>query len=210
LGIDLRRHHLFAFSLAVLLSFAFLAVIYSREETNDTYLASPIVLSSSSIANTEFSGFFNQSTRIQIYNLIQNNPGIYFREICDCLGLSIGTVQYHLDLLMKRGFVTAKQDGRYKRYFEAEKYAEPEMRMISFLKHSTTRHILIALQADVCTHKELTDLLGISSQALTWQMNRLRKTGFIYAISYNLTIKYFLTSEANNLVKIACLQLKGS
>lgn len=205
----MRRRHLFAFSLAVLLSFAFLAVIYSREETHDTYLASPIVISSSSIAHMDL-GFFNQSTRMQIYNLIQADPGIYFREICDLLGLSIGTVQYHLDLLVKKGFVAVKHDGRYKRYFEAEKYAETEMRMISFLKHPTTRHILIALQAGSCTHKELTGLLGISSQALTWQMNRLRKTGFTYAIADNLTIKYFLTSEANNLVKIACLQLKGS
>lgn len=206
----LKRSRLFALSLVVLLSFAFLAVIYSREQTNDAYLTSPIVISSSSIANTDFSETFNQSTRMQIYNLIKNDPGIYFREICDRLGLSIGTVQYQLDLLVKKGIVTVRQDGRYKRFFEAEKYAETEMRIISFLKHPTTRHILVALQASPCTHKELTGLLGISSQALTWQMNRLKKTGFICAIADNLTIKYFLTSEADNLVKIACLQLKGS
>ena len=181
----------------------------SREKTNSTYIASPVAISSSSIDHVDL-GFLNQSTRMQIYNLIQTDPGIYFREICDRLGLSIGTVQYHLDLLVRKKRVVEKQDGRYIRYFEAKKYAQIEMRMISFLKHSTTRQILIALQASPCTHKELTGLLGISSQALTWQMNRLRKTGFIYVIADKLTIKYSLTSKADSLVRIACLQLKGS
>jgi predicted transcriptional regulator len=142
---------------------------------------------------------------VQIYNLIKNDPGIYFREICDLLSLSVGTVQYQLDLLVKKSFVTVRQSGRYKRFFEARKYDEVEMLMISFLKNQTTRRILLALQASACTHKELTELLGISSQALTWQMNRLKKTGFIYAAPDNLTIRYSLTLEANNLVKIARL-----
>jgi len=202
----LRKRHLFAFSLVVLLSLAFLAVIYSREKSDDTYLASPAI-SLSSITRMDW-GFFNQSTRMQIYNLIKNDPGIYFREICDRLGLSIGNVQYHLDLLVKKGLVAVKQDGRYKRYFETKKYSETEMQMISFLKHSTIKDILIALHSSPQTHKVLTNILGISSQALTWQMNRLKKTGFIYGIADNLTIQYFLTSEADNLVRIACLQLK--
>lgn len=205
---ELRRRHLFAFSLAVVSSFAFLAVIYSREKSDSTYLASPIIISSSSMANVDFSGFFNQSTRLQIYNLIKNSPGIHFREICDRSGFSIGTVQYHLGLLVKKGFVSVRRDGRYKRYFEAKKYPETEMRMIAFLKHSTVRRILIALNANPCTHKELTSLLGISSQALTWQMNRLRKAELICTVADSFTVKYFLTSGTDDLVKIACLRLE--
>jgi predicted transcriptional regulator len=119
-------------------------------------------------------------------------------------------VQYHLDLLTKKGFISKRRDGRYKRYFEAGKYAETEMQMISFLKHATIRRILIALHSNPRTHKELASLLEISSQALTWHMNRLRKTGLMYAIADNFTVKYFLTSEADNLVRIACLRLEGS
>lgn len=206
---DLRKRRLFAFSLAVLLGFAFLAVIYFREKSSDALLASPVV-SSSSMVDVTFSGFFNQSTRVEIYNLIKNDPGIYFREICDRLGLSIGNVQYHLNLLENRGLLLVKQDGRYKRYFEVGKYSETEMQMISLLKHPTMARILTFLHASPQTHGGLADILGISSQALSWQMNLLKKTGFVYGIAENLTIKYFLTLEADNVFGIACLQLKGS
>jgi predicted transcriptional regulator len=206
----LRSRHLFAFSLAVVSGFAFLAAIYSREKPRDSYLASPIIIVSSSIPNMDSSNFFNQSTRMQIYSLIKNSPGIHFREICSILGFPIGTVQYHLNLLVNRDAVRVRRDGRYKRYFEAKKYSETEMQIISFLRHSAIRHIIFALHANPCTHKELTSLLGASSQALTWHMNRLRKTGLIYATAENSTVRYFLTPEADRLVKSVCSGLRGS
>ena len=205
----MRSRHLFAFSLIVMSGLAFLAAVYAKEKSNGDYLVSPMVFSTSSTVGMDSSGFFNQSTRMQIYSMISESPGIHFREICGILGLSVGVVQYHLGLLVKRGFVKVRQDGRYKRYFQAEKYGEPEMRIISLLKHLTIRHILLALHANPHTHKELASTLGISSQALTWHMNRLTKTGFVEAVRDNSTVRYSLTSETDNLVRIGCLRLEG-
>jgi predicted transcriptional regulator len=83
------------------------------------------------------SSFLNQTTRIQIYNFITNNPGINFRGICNSLTLPIGVVQYHLAVLMKGGLVSNRRDGRNKRYFESKKFSSIEMKIISVLRHET-------------------------------------------------------------------------
>ncbi len=83
------------------------------------------------------SSFLNQTTRIQIYKFITNNPGINFRGICNSLMLPIGVVQYHLVVLMKGGLVSNRRDGRNKRYFESKKFSSIEMKIISVLRHET-------------------------------------------------------------------------
>jgi predicted transcriptional regulator len=83
------------------------------------------------------SSFLNQTTRIQIYKFITNNPGINFRGICNSLTLPIGVVQYHLAVLMNGGLVSNRRDGRNKRYFESKKFSSIEMKIISVLRHET-------------------------------------------------------------------------
>jgi predicted transcriptional regulator len=56
------------------------------------------------------------------------------------------------------------------------------MRLISLFKHETTAKILtILLQNGSAFHRDMAHSLGVSSQALTWQMNQLKKTGLINA-----------------------------
>ena len=64
----------------------------------------------------------NNSTRLEIYNFIQANPGIQFRGICNQLGISIGLAQFHLGVLKKAGLITFIRDGKYKRFFQTKKY----------------------------------------------------------------------------------------
>jgi predicted transcriptional regulator len=45
------------------------------------------------------------------------------------------------------------------------------------------------------THKELASKMGITSQALTWQMNRLKKTGLINISQEGMGMKYSLNPE---------------
>jgi len=139
---------------------------------------------------------------MEIYNFVKNNPGIHFRGICNGLGLSIGIVQYHLDLLTSAGLLLAYNDGRCKRFFEPKIFTETDIKTISLLRHNTTRKILTdLLQSGSVFHKDLARRLGISSQALTWQMNRLRKTGLIEAVKEGMSVKYLLNEENAMLLK---------
>jgi predicted transcriptional regulator len=138
----------------------------------------PIVLGASLHANSAQP--LDQPSRLQIYTYIKNNPGVHFRGICDGVGLSVGVVQYHLSVLEQAGLITAYADGQNKRYFETNAFTEKGMQLISLMRHETTAKILTILaQEKTALHRDIASCLGVSSQALTWQMNQLRKAGLI-------------------------------
>ena len=153
------------------------------------------------------SSFLNQTTRVQIYNFITNNPGINFRGICNALTLPIGVVQYHLAVLMKGGLISNCRDGRNKRYFKSKEFSSIEMKMISVLRHETTGKILTILHDDEsASHGKLAQRLNISSQALTWQMNQLKEEGIVTGRADGTTIKYSLDETHLATVK-QCIKL---
>jgi len=116
----------------------------------------------------------NNSTRLEIYNFIQTNPGTQFRGICNQLGISIGLAQFHLGVLKKAGLITFIRDGKYKRFFQTKKYTQKTMQLIALLRHNTPRNILkTLLNTQKISHTELAHQLTITPQALTWQINHL-------------------------------------
>src|SRR5438094_9113255 len=62
--------------------------------------------------------------RGQVFGVIKTEPGTHFTEIRDDLGLSNGTLSYHLRTLEVAGFIRSERDGMYKRFFAAD--AQPE------------------------------------------------------------------------------------
>ena len=116
--------------------------------------------------------------------------------------MPIGVLQYHLGLLVIGGLISAYSDGRYKRYFESGKFTETEVKAISILRHDTAGKILVTLVEKQCVlHKELAAELGISSQALSWQMNRLERMGVVRKKAEGLEVRYALDCEVRNTVR---------
>jgi predicted transcriptional regulator len=67
------------------------------------------------------------------------------------------------------------------------------MKIISILRNGTSGKILVTLlNKPQITHKDLAARLEISSQALSWQMNRLENTGLIRRSVEGLSVKYSL------------------
>jgi DNA-binding transcriptional ArsR family regulator len=133
----------------------------------------------------------DNATRTEIFNFINANPGVQFRAICGGLGLSIGVVQFHLAQLQKIGLIASLRKGRYKRFFASGKFSHREMETIATVKLNTVRNILKALlEGKRVSHHELAVKVSISSQGLTWQMNRLRETGLIHENRNGLNVTY--------------------
>lgn len=102
------------------------------------------------------------STRESIFNLIENNPGIHFREIQRKSGLAVGQVEYHLYQLEKEQKIVTREDGKVKRYFCIRNSSYSERQLIFYLRSSNSREVLQKL-----AHNEMLPL-----QALT----RVRKS----------------------------------
>jgi len=179
---------------------------------SDTYnlLTSPTFTQSLSTFLTPFAldvnfaerqaSLFNNSTRVEIYDFIIANPGVQFRGICNQLGLSIGLAEFHLGVLKKAGLISFFRDGRYKRFFESKRFSNKEMEIISLLRHDTTRSILkTMLEGKKISHSELAFQLSITSQGLTWQMNRLKKSEVVRESKEGMKVIYRL-EDAHALV----------
>ena len=117
---------------------------------------------------------FQNYTRNSIFSLIETCPGIHFREICRELSLSIGVVQYHLQVLEEERKVIAFRNGKYKRFFEFRKYSEEEKTIISNLRHPLSYNIVTYLNENPRTnHMELAKLIGVPSQLISWHISKL-------------------------------------
>ena len=135
---------------------------------------------------TEFnsaSNPLNLTSRLTIYNYIQENPAVHLRKISSDLSISIGSVQYHIDRLVEGGLIESERDSKYRRFFLAKKYSEFEKRLLSLMNRPTTSMIikLICKKGEI-QHQSLASSLGITSQAISWQVKLLKGQGII--ISY--------------------------
>lgn len=132
----------------------------------------------------------NMTTRGEIMAYILTNPGVYMREVSVDLGLSMGVVQYHIWVLSKGGEIEECRVGKYRRFFGAAKYDEVERRVISLMRQATAGKILVMLSDGLpMTHKKLAELLGVTSQAVTWQMKRLRNVGIVECSGFQGQVK---------------------
>ena len=123
---------------------------------------------------------FNNSTRAEVYNCIRDNPGVQFRGICNQLGISMGLAEFHLGVLKKAGLISFFRDGKYKRFFVTKKFSQKKMRLISLLRHDTVKNIIKTILGEgQVAHGRLANQLSITSQAVTWQMTRLKKEKFV-------------------------------
>jgi len=147
------------------------------------------------IAEAPSSVLFN-ATRVEIYDFIKANPGVQFRGICNQLGLSIGLAQFHLGVLKKAGLISFFRDGRYKRFFQSNRFSNKEMKILSLLRHDTAKNILTTvLGRKSISHSELAHELSVTSQGLTWQMNRLEKEGIVQESKQGMKVIYSLETN---------------
>lgn len=132
---------------------------------------------------TEFnsaSNPLNLTSRLTIYNYIQENPAVHLRKISSDLSISIGSVQYHLDRLVEGELIESERDSKYRRFFLAKKFTDFEKRLLSLMNRPTTAVIieLLCKEGEI-QHQSLASSLGITSQAISWQVKLLKGQGII-------------------------------
>ena len=108
-----------------------------------------------------------------ILNFIQNTPGSHLRKIKKELNISMGTVQYQLNRLEKRGIITSSKRGFYRYYFPiAIKGFDKDI--LEILAHETlSQIILFVIEQKEPTQSEIVKEVGISHASINWHMQRL-------------------------------------
>lgn len=93
----------------------------------------------------------------------------------------VGNLQYHIQYLEKKNLIKASNDEDYVRYFVKDRsLSETERKIMSFLRRSGCRHILLQLLNNPdMNNKELSQAVGLSPSTVSWNLNKLVEAGII-------------------------------
>jgi predicted transcriptional regulator len=134
---------------------------------------------------------------------IQDNPGCHLRRIKREIGISMGTVQYHLHKLEKMGRVTSTRRGLYKYYFPAGLFRENEKEILEVLTHETARKILMfIIEQKSPTQTDIVNSVRISARSISWHVGRLIALKMIREIKDGKYKRYQLQDDAKDILTL--------
>lgn len=121
-----------------------------------------------------------QETRARIYEVVQAEPGIHARAISDRIEAAGGVTQYHLDVLVREGYLTEAESPGFRRYFVAGRLSSEEMRRLSALRnpHAARVHALIESEAGISLSR-LAERAGLSMSHASKTVRKLVDAGLV-------------------------------
>jgi len=122
----------------------------------------------------------SNSNTIRVLQYIEQNPASHLRQIKRELNISMGTTQYHLNLLEKQGKVSSERHNLHKYYFPIGLFEQNQRDILKILNQETAREILlIILEKKNPTQTDIADTIGLSSASVNWHIKRLIELGLI-------------------------------
>lgn len=120
-------------------------------------------------------------SRRKIYRLIRETPGIHFRELLRETGFASGTLQYHLNEMVRSEILTESKDEHYTRYFIKESpLSISDKTILKQLRKELPRGIILfILQNPGCENRDLKRHFSVSSATISYHMKRLIRNSII-------------------------------
>ena len=144
----------------------------------------------------------NSNTK-KVLQYIQAKPGIHLREIKRDLGMAMGTIQYHLNLLEKQGKIISERQSFRKFYFPVGLFAENQRKILKIIKQDTVREILLFIVAKKNpTQQEIVNEIHISAASVNWHLDRLKKTDLIYELRDGKYKRYYLKIKSTEIIQL--------
>ena len=131
---------------------------------------------------------------------IKENPGCYLRQIKNCLRLSMGSIQYHLNKLEKEGKITSQRSGLHKHYFPIGVFKENEKEIMRYLTLETSREIIMFItEQGNPTQTDIVKEIDISSSSINWHLKRLLSSNLIEETKDGKFKRYALNPEIGSM-----------
>ena len=132
---------------------------------------------------------------LQLQEIIENNPGIQFREIMRNSGLKNGVLSHYLGKLEKNGLVKVMRGPRQTRFYPP-KITEDESIVIKALRKQTPRDLLLALvEQDGLEFSELVKKVGKSPSTISLYLSQIVQDGLVEIKIENLKKRYYIKAR---------------
>jgi len=142
-------------------------------------------------------------SRNKIYKAINKSPGLHFRELQRRTKIATGSLQYHLDFLMKRHLIRAQKKGKFVRYYSTRgiQLGEDE-HTIGLLRQPSLRKIILFLLAKKRANNEKIALaVGLSPSTVSWHMAKLVQGNLVEKRRVGRKTFFYIV-EAENIASI--------
>jgi len=140
---------------------------------------------------------------IRVLQFIQQNPGCHLRQIKRELDLSMGTVQYHLNLLEKDGKILSERHSLHRFYFPIGMFEENQKNILKILNQDTVREILLyIIERNNPTQTDIADSVKISPASINWHIQHLLSLGLIDETREGKYKKYQFIGNRNHVVEL--------
>ncbi|MDH3610267.1 MAG: winged helix-turn-helix transcriptional regulator [Nitrosopumilus sp.] len=132
---------------------------------------------------------------LQLQEIIENNPGIQFREIMRSSGLKNGVLSHYLGKLEKNGIIKVTREPRQTRFF-SPKITKDESIVIKALRKQTPRDLLLALvKQDGLEFAELVKEVNKSPSTVSLYLSRIVHDGLVEIKFENLKKRYYIKAR---------------
>lgn len=133
-------------------------------------------------------------TRREIYQHVDDTPGVHFRALLEEFDYAKGTLQYHLRQLVRGGLLEVSDDGTYTRYYPAGSFDEADRAVMNALRREYARRIVAHLAVEGgLTTTELSDRLDRSPSTVSWHLSKLEDAELVTKNRDGRRVVYELT-----------------
>lgn len=116
--------------------------------------------------------------RSVVLQAVRTVPGSHLRSLERMCRMPLGTLRYHLDLLLARRDVAVEQDRRYRRFYPGDMQIAYR-RVWDALRQRQTRAIVLALLQGPLGRSEIAFALGLSPSSMHLYGQRLKALGVV-------------------------------
>ncbi|MDH7517491.1 MAG: winged helix-turn-helix transcriptional regulator [Candidatus Thermoplasmatota archaeon] len=146
--------------------------------------------------NTEWVEELELKKRKDIYNYILKYPGLHLNELCRKMKIPKSTMNYHLNHLIKKGFLVAAPNGRYVRYYIANNLNDIDKKIVHFLRQDVPYKILVYLFLHPNSSQiKISKNLKKHPTTISFHLKKLLSTDIIEGIPNGNEIKYKLKNQ---------------
>jgi len=131
----------------------------------------------------------------QLQQIIEDNPGIQFREIMRSSGLKNGVLSHYLGKLEKSGIIKVMRGPRQSRFYPPQ-ITEEESIVIKALRKQTPRDLLLALiENDGLEFSQLVKAVKKSPSTVSLYLSQIVEDGLVEIRFVNLKKRYHIKAR---------------
>lgn len=117
--------------------------------------------------------------RKKIYNSLKRSPGLHFRELQRRTKLATGSLQYHLDYLLKRHLLKQEKDLKFTRFYLVRDSFEGQKEMNVLRQESLRKIVLLLLEKKRANNTQVSRWIGVSPSTASWHLSKLLEKGIV-------------------------------